>query len=195
VSRALGELESLGAELVGIRVPDIAEMNEIGRLILLAEATSVHIRNLELHYEDYGEDQRSILDQGRFISAVDYLNAQRRRRQMCEEFRRAAAGVDLIAAPTIPVLPAKIGEDMIECGGALQDVRLATTRNVRALNLTGWPLLSAPCGFSAGGLPIGLQLIGRAFDERTLLEVGHAYQQATDWHRRRPRIAEAEARG
>jgi len=190
VRRALKELESAGAELVEISVPDIEEFNNVGRLILLAEATSVHQRNLDRCYEDYGEDQRALLDQGRFVLAVDYLNAQRRRRELCSDFNRLLEQVDVIAAPAIPVLAARIGQSTIEVAGRDHDVRLMTTRNVRALNMTGLPLLSLPCGFSESGLPIGLQLIGGLFDERGLLEVGHAYQTATDWHRRRPAIAD-----
>ncbi len=190
VRSALADLESIGAELVEVTVPDIDEFNNVGRLILLAEATSVHQRNLDRRYQDYGEDQRALLDQGRFVLAVDYLNAQRRRRELCADFNRLLNQVDVIAAPTVPVLAAKIGQSTIEVGGRDHDVRLMTTRNVRALNLTGLPLLSLPCGFSESGLPIGLQLIGGLFDERGLLEVGHGYQTATDWHRRRPAIAD-----
>jgi aspartyl-tRNA(Asn)/glutamyl-tRNA(Gln) amidotransferase subunit A len=65
---------------------------------------------------------------------------------------------------------------------------MAVTRNARALNLTGQPILTLPCGFSAAGLPIALQLVGAAFDEREILEIGHAYEQATEWHKRRPEL-------
>ena len=70
-------------------------------------------------------------------------------------------------------------------GGIEGNVRLVTTRLVRALNLTGLPVLSVPCGMSSEGLPIGLQLIGSLFGEASLLEMGHAYEQATEWHTQR----------
>jgi len=185
---ALDSFASLGAEIVEVRLPDIEEMNAIARLILLAEATSVHIRNLDRRAEDYGEDQRDLLDQGRFVLATDYLNAQRRRRELCEDFDRALEGLDAIAAPAVAVLPARIGQRTLRIRDEEHDVRLATTRNARALNLTGLPLLTIPCGFSDGGLPVGLQLVGKAFDEKAILELGHAFQQATDWHVRRPPV-------
>jgi len=189
VRRALETLQALGAELVEVRLPDIEEMNAIGRLILLAEATSVHHRNLDERPEDFGLDQIALFDQGRFVTAVDYLDAQRRRRQLSHGFYTALEGVDVIATPTIPILPAKIGQTTTKVNGVTLDVRLATTRNVRALNLTGLPLLSVPCGLSEGGLPIGMQLIGALLDEKSLLEIGGSYQRATDWHTKRPPIA------
>ena len=157
---ALRRMEQLGADLVEVTVPDIEEFNAIGRLLLLAEATSVHIRNFEARYEDYGEDQRALHDQGRMITAVEYLNAQRRRRQLNEEFYALFEEIDAIAAPAVPVLPAPIGAKTLEVAGRTDDVRLMTTRNVRALNMTGLPLLSLPCGFSQEGLPIGFAVGG-----------------------------------
>ncbi|MBI1352804.1 MAG: Asp-tRNA(Asn)/Glu-tRNA(Gln) amidotransferase GatCAB subunit A [Acidobacteria bacterium] len=183
---ALATFESLGAVVEPIQLPDIEELNAVARVILLAEATAVHQRNLDARPEDFGEDQIALLDQGRFITAVDYLNAQRRRRELCQAFARAFERVDWMAAPAVAVLPAKIGQKTLEIRGMRHDVRLATTRNARALNLTGLPLLTLPCGFSADGLPIGLQLIGDAYDERRILAAGMAFQEATDFHRRRP---------
>ncbi len=186
VRKALVDLEALGAEIVEVETPDIEEMNTIARLTLLAEATAVHVRTLDARPDDYGADQLALLDQGRFVTAVDYLNAQRRRRQLNAEFYRAMAGIDVLAAPAVAVLPARIGETNLTVSGVEHDVRLMTTRNARALNLTGLPILTLPCGFSRTSLPIGLQLVGKLFDEKGLLEVGQAYQQASDWHRRRP---------
>ncbi len=191
VRKALADLESLGAELVEVAVPDIEEMNTIGRLVLLAEASSIHARNVDARPKDFGPDQLALIDQGRFVTAVDYLNAQRRRRQLNDEFYRAMEPIDALAAPAVAVLPAKIGQTTLQVGGVDQDVRLMSTRNARALNLTGLPILTMPCGFSESGLPMGIQLVGKLFDEKTLLEVGHAYQQATEWHLRRPPLASA----
>ncbi len=187
--KALTVFEALGAQLVEVQVPDMEELNAIARIVLLAEASSVHVRNYRARPQDYGEDQRALLDQGLFVTAVDYLNAQRRRRELCEVFHQALDQVDAIAAPAVPVLPAKIGQRTLTVRGVEHDVRLATTRNARGLNPTGLPLLSLPCGFSEAGLPIGLQMAGALFDEKTLLEVGHAFQSATDWHLRRPAVA------
>ena len=182
VRAALKTLEEIGATLVDIEVPDIVEFNAVGRLILLVEASSVHRRRLRERREDFGDDVRALLDQGQFISAADYLDAQRRRRELNRGFNALLEQVDVIAAPTIPITAAKIGQMTTIIDGEEENVRLATTRLVRALNMTGLPLLSVPCGLSSAGLPIGLQLIGPLFGEAGLLEVGHAYEQATDWH-------------
>lgn len=187
--QALRTFESEGAILEPIRLPDIEEMNTVARVILLAEASAVHIRNLQSRPEDFGEDQVALLDQGRFISAVDYLNAQRRRRELCQAFARAFEKVDILAAPAVSVLPAKIGQTELSIRGETHDVRLSTTRNCRALNLTGLPLLTLPCGFSADGLPVGLQLVGDAYDERRILAAGAGFQSVTDFHLQRPPVA------
>lgn len=183
---AIRVMENLGAEILEVTVPDIEEFNFIARLIQLAEAASIHVNHLETRREDYGDDQQTLLDQGRFVTAVDYLNAQRRRRQLNREFYKLFDQVDVIVAPATAILPAKIGQTSVVVGGIEQDVRMMTTRNARALNLTGLPLLTLPCGFSPSGLPIGMQLAAQLFDEKTLLEIGHAYQKASDWHERRP---------
>ncbi len=186
VRSALRRLEELGAELQEVSVPEIEPANSLHRLILLAEATSVHRRRLEERPQDFGDDVRSLLEQGRLVLATDYLDAQRARRRFCAEFAAALRRVDALVMPAIPIPTARIGELEIEVNGAMENVRLATTRNIRALNLTGLPVLSVPCGFHGDGLPIGLQIVGRAFDESRILAIGHAYQQATEFHARVP---------
>jgi aspartyl-tRNA(Asn)/glutamyl-tRNA(Gln) amidotransferase subunit A len=187
--KALTVFEELGAQLVDIEVPDIEEFNAVARLILLAEASSVHVRRLQERRQDFGDDVRSLFDQGRFIPATDYLNAQKRRRHFVDAFRKLLARVDAVAMPAVPVTAPTIGQTKVQIGGAEYDTRMAVTRNARALNLTGQPILTLPCGFSAAGLPIALQLVGAAFDEKEILEIGHAYEQATEWHKRRPELA------
>ena len=183
-SAALQDLQDLGAELCEIEVPDIEAANSLHRLILLAEASSVHRKRIQAHREDFGMDVRALLEQGQFILATDYLNAQRARQEFCQDFNTLFANVDVVAAPAIPIPTAPIGKLEIEVDGRMENVRLATTRNIRALNLAGLPVLSVPCGFHKDNLPIGLQLIGKNYCETEVLKVGHAYQQTTDWHTR-----------
>ena len=92
----------------------------------------------------------------------------------------------MIAVPTAPIAAPRIGAGTVSAGALSVEVRQAVTRLVRAVNLGGWPTLSVPCGFTPDGLPIGLQLMGNRFEEEGLLEVGHAYQQVTEWRRRQP---------
>jgi aspartyl-tRNA(Asn)/glutamyl-tRNA(Gln) amidotransferase subunit A len=148
----------------------------------------VHHRRIEQRPADFGEDVRALLQAGRFILVTDYLDAQRRRREFIAAFNRLLEDVDVIVTPTIPITAAKIGQKTVSLGGQEVDVRLATTRFMRALNMAGLPLLSVPCGFDSRGMPIGLQIIGRLFDEACVLEVGHAFERATSWHEKRPAI-------
>lgn len=187
--RAVAVLADLGAELVEIAVPDIESYNLLHRLILLAEASSVHAGRLRSRRADFGEDVGMLLDQGLFVTATDYLNAQRKRRGICRDFNRLFETVDAVATPAAPTTAARIGQLEIKIQGKMENVRLAATRNIRALNLTGLPLLAVPCGFGADGLPIGLQIAAPLFDEGALFDIGHAYQLVTDWHMRKPPIA------
>lgn len=195
VGHALSVLESLGAELRTVPTPSVEAANSLHRLILLAEATSVHRRRLDSHRTDFGDDVRALLDQGRFVLATDYLDAQRARREFCREFDAVLRDVDALVMPAVPIPTARIGELEIEVGGTVENVRLATTRNVRALNLTGLPVLSVPCGFRSDGLPVGLQIVGPKYGEAGILAIGHAYEEATDWHLRIPPMAQESASG
>ena len=186
VKKALVVLGELGAELIPIDVPDMEKFNSVGKLILAAEATSVHRSRLQERREDFGDDVRALLEQGETVLATEYLDAQRRRRELVRDFNRPFGEVDVIAAPTAPIAAPKIGEGTVSVGALSVEVRPAVTRLVRAVNLGGWPTLSVPCGFTSHGLPIGLQLIGNRFEEGGLLEVGHAYQQSTEWDQPRP---------
>ena len=117
-----------------------------------------------------------------------YRKAQQVRTLVLEDFRRAFAEVDLIACPTAPTAAFRVGE---KADDPLQ-MYLSDVFTI-SVNLAGVPGISVPCGFTAGGLPIGLQLIGPAFGEGTVLRAGHAYQQATDWHTRRPPLGPLSA--
>ena len=186
VRGALRVLEDLGAEVKQVAMPDFEHANSLHRLILLAEATSVHRARLEERRQDFGDDVRALLDQGRFVLATDYLDAQRARRGFCEAFDAVFETVDALVAPSIPIPTARIGELTISVGGEPENVRLATTRNIRAINLTGLPVLAVPCGFHGDGMPIGLQIVGPKYREDRILRIGHAYEQATGWHAELP---------
>jgi Asp-tRNA(Asn)/Glu-tRNA(Gln) amidotransferase A subunit family amidase len=96
--------------------------------------------------------------------------------------------VDLLAGPTVPITACKIGTTNLEIGNTSMAVIPALTQYTRPFDLNGFPAITVPCGFSREGLPIGLQLAGRPFDEETVLRAAHAFEQATEWHQRRPRM-------
>ena len=173
VRQAFRAAESCGAAIVPLRVPDIAAVNTVARMILLAEASAV----LEPHLDrraDIGADVLSLLDQGRLVPATDYINAQRLRGVMQREFAALWKQVDCLFTPCTPITAPRIGETTVTIGGEDEDARLATTRFVRAINVLGLPAVSIPCGADHRGLPIGLQLIAKPFDEALLLQVAQA---------------------
>ncbi len=175
VRGAIARAASLGADVRPVRVPDVAALNAVGRVILLAEASAV----LEPYLENrglFGADVLALLDQGRLVAATDYINAQRLRKKMRMEFQKVWKEVDCLICAATPNTAPRIGETTVRLGGREEDVRLATTRLVRGINVLGYPALSIPCGLSGGGLPIGLQIVGPAFDEATVLRIGAALE-------------------
>ena len=138
---------------------------------------------------------RALLDQGGLVLAADYLDAQRARRIFCREFDAALRQVDALVAPAVPIPAARIGALEIDVNGRRENVRLATTRNVRALNLTGLPVVSVPCGFHGDGLPIGLQIVGGKYDEERILSVGRAYERVAGWSGQIPPIVRESPTG
>jgi aspartyl-tRNA(Asn)/glutamyl-tRNA(Gln) amidotransferase subunit A len=175
VRGACARAEALGAFVKPIIVPEMAAINAIGRVILLAESSAY----LEPYLNDnnrFGPDVYSLLQQGRMLPATDYINAQRLRRRVRKQFDELWREVDCLFVPTTPNTAPLIGAQTVNLGGAEEDVRLATTRLVRGINVLGLPALSIPCGLSGSGLPIGLQIIGQAFDEALILRVGAALE-------------------
>jgi len=186
VLSAISVLERLGA---AIREIDLDGMGETGRLasdITAAEALAYHHKWLERRSHEYGEDVQSRLQQSRNLTALQYLQAQEKRRAYTDQFARALDSVSFIASPTLPVVAPEITQDEVVIGRARRDVRLVLLSLTRPANLAGLPAISLPCGFSSDGLPVGLQLIGRRFDEATLLRAAYVYERATPWHRQFP---------
>lgn len=175
VRGAIARAESLGAVVKPVQVPDVEALNAVARVILLAEASAIMEPHLE-HRHRFGPDVLALLDQGRLLPATDYINAQRLRRQMRREFDKLWSEVDCLITPTTPSTAPRIGENTIRLGGRDEDARLATTRLVRGINALGLPALSMPCGLGASGLPIGLQIIGPAFEEALILRIGAALE-------------------
>jgi aspartyl-tRNA(Asn)/glutamyl-tRNA(Gln) amidotransferase subunit A len=175
VDRAIAAVERFGARVEGVHVPDPAGLNTIARVILLAEATSVMQPHLHRR-SDFGADVLALFDSGRFVSGTDYVNAQRVRRAMQREWQDVFRKVDVLFTPTTPVTAPKIGETTVLVNGGEEDARLASTRLVRGINALGLPAISLPCG-EANGLPVGLQIVGRAWQERTIIAAAAALER------------------
>jgi aspartyl-tRNA(Asn)/glutamyl-tRNA(Gln) amidotransferase subunit A len=167
--QALNAAEGAGSRLVPVKVPDPAELNAIGRLILLSEASSVLRPWLDRRL-DFGADVRSLLDQGLLVSAVDYIDAQRLRRVYQKRWSELWNQVDFIFTPTTSICAPRIGQETVSWDGREEDVRLASTRFVRPFNVLGLPALSVPYGFDR--LPAGVQIIGKPASDEELLTFG-----------------------
>ena len=193
VETALGELRSLGAELVPVAVrPLLEHAGTIQQAMQFPEATEMHMEWLRTRLADYGADVRARLLVGLFV-APDVQEAGRRARAAaCDEVRRVFEQVDLLAAPTMPVLPPPIGSETVELRGRETLYRLALIPYNSPWSLVGSPVASVPCGL-VEGLPVGLALVGPRLGEPTVLGTAHAFQQATDWHERRPGTAMRDA--
>jgi aspartyl-tRNA(Asn)/glutamyl-tRNA(Gln) amidotransferase subunit A len=194
VTRALAEavtvLGGLGARVEALAVPDPGPIvTACSNVMVRAESAAIHSRILK---ERPGELQPAVRDRmapGLTVTAYEYLQGQRLRAQLTREFIATVfARVDVLITPTIPEPAPALAQVK---AGATADViaRMGRfSRLTRPFNALGLPALSLPCGAAPDGRPLAMQLVGRPFDESTLLRLGHAYERATTWHRRRPAL-------
>lgn len=182
VRAAIETLEAEGAVVSSVSLPRIGEIPNAVTAMMLPEALAYHQKWLNERPDDYGESVRFRLEMAAAIPAVAYVQAQRFREMVVHEWREQVfSQVDLLACPTSSIGAPPIDES--ELSTTFNLIRLANP-----FNFLGTPAVSVPCGFTRAGLPIGLQLVGRWFDEATVLRAAFAYEQATDWHNRRPAI-------
>jgi aspartyl-tRNA(Asn)/glutamyl-tRNA(Gln) amidotransferase subunit A len=173
---ALAVLRELGAEVRDVAIPHIWDAPSF-MVIMASEAFAYHERDLRERPELYGDLLRERLMHGGLYTGAEYVQAMRLRERLRREMLDVLRTVDLLATPTSP-RPAPTFT-------AAYDTSVGFPRsNMPPFNLGGLPALALPCGFSSDGLPISLQLAGRPFDEATVLRGGHAYERATEWHRR-----------
>jgi aspartyl-tRNA(Asn)/glutamyl-tRNA(Gln) amidotransferase subunit A len=189
--RLLGDAEkvfaSLGASIVKVDLPDMDRLNTFCSMVLSCEAVTIHREWLRTRPQDYSSQVRARLEAGLMIPAAYYLDAMRARGAMLEEFTTKVFGACdmMLAAVTDSAAPTLVESEAH--GGPDLGLKLGRfTKFTRCINYLGLPGLTVPAGFAGSGLPIGFQLVGRAFDEGTLFAAGHAYQQATKWHERVP---------
>lgn len=184
---AVAELERLGAVAKDVEIPMASTIVPTAWGLLVPEATAYHQGMLRDRADLYTDETRTFLEVGELIPATDYIKAQRVRTLIQQAFRELFQDIDVLIAPTVstPALrldhPQVTWPDGTTEGGTITYVRLSTLGNV-----TGLPALSVPSGFTTEGLPTGIQIIGRPFDEETVLNVGHAYESVTDWPRLAP---------
>ena len=179
VEKAIADLEQMGAEVQEVTLPSLEYVRAANTVIMVSEAYAYHEPNLKSRPADFGEIVRARFRIGGLLSASDYLQAQRVRSWARRDFAAALQKVDLLATPTMTQpAPAFEGYDP-----------LATVRGrsfTAPFNVTGLPAISVPCGFTDAGLPVGMQLAGKPFDEPGIIQAAYAYQQQAGWRDLRP---------
>lgn len=180
VREAAKVFERLGCKVEKVNVDWMREAALANKITVQADGAAVHRERLKEHPEWFGEDVRRRLEEGAKTSSTEYILARRTQaevRKRCELFFES---YDFLLTPTTPIAAPPIeGQDAVEQAGRL-------TRFTAPFNLTGLPALSVPCGFTSEGLPIGLQIVARAWGDAKALNAGHAYEQAAGWQGKFP---------
>ncbi len=193
VARILDEtiatLKKEGAEIVKVELPDQRQLTAACQLVLATEAAAFHKRWMIERPQDYGAQVLMRLQNGLAIPAVSYLEAMRWRGPALSAYLAAVAGTDAVLVPVAPVPAPTIAESDVGNSPGAEAVIQRLTKFTRPVNYLGLPSLAIPSGFTRGGLPVAMQLIGRSFDEAMLLRIGAAFQRATDHHAQVPKLA------
>ena len=181
-------LEGLGATVEEVSVPLLENILSIGQAISGPEAAEIHLEHLRNHAGEMDPQVSSRLAAGLLEPGIYYVRAQRARRAFNRQVAAVFEGVDVLLTPSEPIPAPKIGQEVSTVRGEEHSTIQILARMTRPFNVSGSPAVTVPAGFSADGLPLGIQIAGRMFDEATVLRVAHAYEQATGWHTRRPPI-------
>ena len=185
----IAALKREGAHVVPVELPDQRQLTAACQLVIAVEAAAFHKRWLIERPQDYGPQVLMRLQNGLAIPGVSYLEAMRWRGPALSAHVAATADVDAVIAPVAPVAAPTIAESDVGNSPDVESVIQRLTRFTRPINYLGLPSLAIPCGFTAKGLPVAMQLIGRSFDEATLLQIGAAFQRSTDFHEKVPKPA------
>lgn len=180
IDEAIETFRSLGAEIKEIDFPHMDKILAAFRMTITSEAYSVHEEQLEEKFDLYDEELRNRLLTGKPITAPEYIRAQHTKQWAIAEYDKILSEVDVILTPTMPLLPADIDQRDIDINGTSVHISLLLNHFTGPINLIGFPAISVPCGFSQSKLPIGLQLIGKPFDEANLYRFAAAFEIQTN---------------
>jgi aspartyl-tRNA(Asn)/glutamyl-tRNA(Gln) amidotransferase subunit A len=176
IDEAMDVFKHLGAEVRPVDI-DLSDIPWAQLMTIRSEAYAIHEEHLKSQPDKLHPEVRERLVASENVKGSDYVKAQQIRHQVLGHFNRALTEVDVLLAPTLPIVPTAIGQREVDIEGYKEHVYQALLRLTGPTNSTGLPSLSVPCGFSSEGLPIGLQLIGKQFDETALYQVGFAFEQ------------------
>jgi amidase len=184
VDEAIGVLRGLGAHLIEVTVPPYDALLTGWTPFTAVEAAIAHRATYPAQANAYGPALRSLLELGTALPAREYAHTQLARLAFTGALRRLFADIDLLVCPAMPLPPPTVEEVRTLAGAA--EATAAILRFTAPFDFSGSPTISLPCGFTADGMPLGLQMVARHLDEPLLCRVGHAYEQATPWHERHP---------
>ena len=186
VLAAIDVFRAAGCKVREVAMPEVEGSHGASGVITLAEAVTYHDKNLRERPQNFGKAVFGRLEPGYKLTALDLVRAERKRVEVVAGFARAFQDVDCLIGATIPAFPPAIGEDTIRLRGRETTLLAEFPRLTSPANLAGAPALSIPCGMSASGLPIGLQLMAARGKDEVVLSLGAEYQRNTDWHRAIP---------
>jgi aspartyl-tRNA(Asn)/glutamyl-tRNA(Gln) amidotransferase subunit A len=187
VEAAIDYLSSQGVEVQAITLPNLPYALGAMFAIELSSSTAYHACSLASGVvAGYTPDVRLLVEMGRLVTGPDYLKAEQLRSRLIRDVAAVFQEVDAIVSPTMPLTAWTIGESTVTIGATSESVLGASWRLTYPWSLTGLPAISLPCGFDRRGLPIGLQIAGRPFDEVTILRLADAYERGHDWVTRTP---------
>jgi aspartyl-tRNA(Asn)/glutamyl-tRNA(Gln) amidotransferase subunit A len=187
MAASLETFAKLGARVIDVDIPDLAPYTAAGGVISAAEAAAFHGPWLRSRAGDYSDQVRGRLLRGLALPATAYIDALRMRGAALAEFcGQVFSKVDVLHAPVLAIPTPTVAETDLGWSESTAQVLARITRLTRPGNYVGLPTVCANAGFTRDGMPIGIQLITRPFDESTALRAGHAFQRATDWHVRVP---------
>ncbi len=188
LDETLATLRKEGAEIVRVDLPDQRQLTAACQFVLATEAAALHKRWMIERPQDYGAQVLMRLQNALAIPAVSYLEAMRWRGPALAAYLAAVEGTDAVIAPVAPMPAVTIAESDVGNSLEAEAVIQRITRFTRPINYLGLPSLSIPSGFTRSGLPVGMQIIGRSFDEAMLIRIGAAFQRATDFHQKVPKL-------
>ena len=181
---AAATLKSAGATLVDVALPAFDEATLRWVPLCGLEAALAHEATFPSRRADYGPDLAALIDLGRSLSGLELGKLQLARAQLKGEIECLLASVDLLLMPVMGVATPSLAG--MKAAGRTPQTTAARLRYTAPFDMSGHPTLTLPGGITADGVPVGFQIVGHAFDEAGILAAGHAFQQATDWHLKRP---------
>ena len=184
-NEAVKEFEKLGAEIVDVPSISLGQMQAIEWPSLFADCAAINVDNVRNRGDDYNPHTKLFVAYGLLISGVHYLLTTRARAQVRNDLMQAlSTNVDVLMLPTSGFQIGRNLQESPKLNIILENFSVYTP----IFNFTGFPAIQVPCGFDSDGLPVGLQIAGKPFDEATICQVGYAYEQAMTWHKQHPKL-------